>query len=222
MMGCICCKPSTIKDSKESPRERLSSKVSSDLRVSRATSSRREDAYQNFDRKREKMEYVVAQHHPRGWVIFPKLQKVSGGGDGVAAGCDGWRGDQGMVYVLIPIHCISFLLLLMVQHFVVGQLRGISDKVHNGELKLFLEVEHGLDLQPIAPPDKTEEDILLFFKLYDPEKEELRYVGRLFVKSTGKLIEYLAKLNEMAGYAPDKEIALYEVCFPLLIFHEKS
>ncbi|XP_044483132.1 ubiquitin C-terminal hydrolase 12-like isoform X3 [Mangifera indica] len=93
----------------------------------------------------------------------------------------------------------------------VGQVREVSNKVHNAELKLFLEVERGLDLRPIAPPDKTKEDILLFFKLYEPEKEELRYVGRLFVKSTGKPVEYLAKLNEMAGYAHDEEIELYEV-----------
>ncbi|XP_044505519.1 ubiquitin C-terminal hydrolase 12-like isoform X2 [Mangifera indica] len=92
----------------------------------------------------------------------------------------------------------------------VGQLRELSNKVQNVELKLFLEVEHALDLRPIVPPDKTKEDILLFFKLYDPEKEELGYVGRLFVKSTGKPIEYLAKLNEMAGYAPNEEIELYE------------
>ncbi|GAY64162.1 hypothetical protein CUMW_231490 [Citrus unshiu] len=94
--------------------------------------------------------------------------------------------------------------------FKVGQLREVSNKVHNAELKLFLEVERGPDLRPIAPPEKTKEDILLFFKLYDPEKEELRYVGRLFVKSTGKPMEYLPKLNEMAGYAPDEEIDLYE------------
>ncbi|BFG34993.1 hypothetical protein CerSpe_212670 [Prunus speciosa] len=92
----------------------------------------------------------------------------------------------------------------------VGQLREVSNKVHNAELKLFLEVELGLDLHPIAPPDKTKDDILLFFKLYDPEKEELRYVGRLFVKSTGKAAEILSKLNEMAGYAPEEEIDLYE------------
>ncbi|KAH7561340.1 hypothetical protein JRO89_XS10G0213700 [Xanthoceras sorbifolium] len=92
----------------------------------------------------------------------------------------------------------------------VGQLREVSNKVHNAELKLFLEVECGPDLRPIAPPEKTKEDILLFFKLYDPDKEELRYVGRLFVKSTGKPAEYLSKLNEMAGYAPDEEIDLYE------------
>ncbi|KAA8544396.1 hypothetical protein F0562_022408 [Nyssa sinensis] len=92
----------------------------------------------------------------------------------------------------------------------VGKLREVSNKAHNAELKLFLEVELGLDLHPIPPPDKTKDDILLFFKLYDPEKEELRYVGRLFVKATGKPIEILTKLNEMAGYAPDEEIALYE------------
>ncbi|MCH90336.1 ubiquitin carboxyl-terminal hydrolase 12-like, partial [Trifolium medium] len=98
----------------------------------------------------------------------------------------------------------------------VGQLREVSNKVHNAELKLFLEVEKGMDLCPIAPPDKTKDDILLFFKLYDPEKEELRYVGRLFVKCTGKPSEILTRLNEMAGYDHEEDIVLYEVglyCF---------
>ncbi|KAJ6986547.1 hypothetical protein NC653_019919 [Populus alba x Populus x berolinensis] len=62
----------------------------------------------------------------------------------------------------------------------VGQLREVSNKANNAELKLFLEVEIGQDLRPVPPPEKTKEDILLFFKLYDPSKEELRYVGRLF------------------------------------------
>ncbi|XP_019434162.1 PREDICTED: ubiquitin carboxyl-terminal hydrolase 12-like isoform X1 [Lupinus angustifolius] len=92
----------------------------------------------------------------------------------------------------------------------VGQLREVSNKVHNAELKLFLEVELGLDLRPIAPPEKTKDDILLFIKLYDPVKEELRYVGRRFVKSTGKPSEIIKMLNEMAGYDPDEEIGLYE------------
>ncbi|OIW16247.1 hypothetical protein TanjilG_18962 [Lupinus angustifolius] len=93
----------------------------------------------------------------------------------------------------------------------VGQLREVSNKVHNAELKLFLEVELGLDLRPIAPPEKTKDDILLFIKLYDPVKEELRYVGRRFVKSTGKPSEIIKMLNEMAGYDPDEEIGLYEL-----------
>lgn len=111
-MGCVCCKPSAIEDSKESPRERLSSKISSDVRVSRATSSRREEAYrakdrfdsnngrtmlidkqvngsvrlhgENFDRKRERMEYVVAQHPGMGSV--PKAVE----GEQVAAGWPAW------------------------------------------------------------------------------------------------------------------------------------
>lgn len=39
-----------------------------------------------------------------------------------------------------------------------------------------------------------------------------RYTGRLFVKGTSNPTEILNKLNEMAGYAPDQEIELYEVC----------
>ena len=102
------------------------------------------------------------------------------------------------------------------------------------------------DLRPLPPPDKTKEDILLFFKLYDPEKEELRYflsclwlprfvsftqnlttlilfilyiryVGRLFVKALGKPAEILTKLNEMAGLQPNEEIELYEVSSQCLI-----
>ncbi|OMO55626.1 hypothetical protein CCACVL1_27133 [Corchorus capsularis] len=111
-MGCICCKPSAIEDSKESPRERPLSKASSDVRVSRATSSRREEAYrakdrydsnegrtmlidkqvngsvrlhgENTDRKREKMEYVVSQHPAMGSV--PKAAE----GEQVAAGWPTW------------------------------------------------------------------------------------------------------------------------------------
>ncbi|RZB77127.1 putative serine/threonine-protein kinase isoform B [Glycine soja] len=111
-MGCMCCKPSAIEDSKESPRERLSSKAVSDLRVSRGASSRREEAFrvkdrydnndgrtalidkqgngsvrvqgESFERKREKMEYAVAQHPGIGSV--PKAME----GEQVAAGWPSW------------------------------------------------------------------------------------------------------------------------------------
>ncbi|KAL7084735.1 hypothetical protein ACP275_14G239300 [Erythranthe tilingii] len=92
----------------------------------------------------------------------------------------------------------------------VGHVRDLCNKVQNAELKLFLELELGPDLRPITLPDRVKDDILLFFKLYDPEKEELRYVGRLFVKDVGKPIDILTKLNEMAGYAPDEDIEIYE------------
>ncbi|CAN4114474.1 unnamed protein product [Withania somnifera] len=92
----------------------------------------------------------------------------------------------------------------------VGQLREVSNKTNNAELKLYLEVEVGLDLRPCPPREKTKEDILLFFKLYDPLKEEIRYVGRLFVKGCGKPLDILTKLNELAGFSPDEEIELFE------------
>lgn len=115
IMGCMCCKPSAIEDSKDSPRERLSNKPVLDSRVSRGASSRREDAYRvkdrsdnnndartalidkhgqgngsvrvhgdNFERKREKMEYVIAQHPGIGSV--PKAME----GEHVAAGWPSW------------------------------------------------------------------------------------------------------------------------------------
>ncbi|CAN1747834.1 Ubiquitin C-terminal hydrolase 12 [Linum perenne] len=70
------------------------------------------------------------------------------------------------------------------------------------------EAQH--DMLPTVPPDRAKNDILLFFKLYDPSKEELRYVGSLFVKRSGLPMEILSKLNEMAGFASDQEIDLYE------------
>jgi len=92
----------------------------------------------------------------------------------------------------------------------VGYLRETSNKAHTAELRLFLEAEYSPDLQLLPPPEKTKDDILLFFKLYDPEKEELRFVGRLFVKAGGRPIEYITKLNAMAGFPADEEIDLFE------------
>jgi hypothetical protein len=49
---------------------------------------------------------------------------------------------------------------------------------------------------------------------------DFSYVGRLFVKGAGKAVEVLTKLNEMAGYAPDEDIELYEVCsLSFLLFY---
>ncbi|XP_047971318.1 ubiquitin C-terminal hydrolase 12-like isoform X2 [Salvia hispanica] len=92
----------------------------------------------------------------------------------------------------------------------VGHLMSIASKVQNKELRLFLEFESGPDSLPIPLPNKEKDDILLFFKLYDPEKEELRYVGRLFVNNLGKPVDIFTRLNEMAGYTPEEDIDLYE------------
>ncbi|XP_026399740.1 ubiquitin carboxyl-terminal hydrolase 13-like [Papaver somniferum] len=99
----------------------------------------------------------------------------------------------------------------------IWQVREVSNKVsvYGGwclqDLKLFLEVEIGPESHPIPPPCYTpKQDILLFFKLYDAEKEEIRYAGRLIVDRNGTPFEILKKLNEMVGFSPDEELELYE------------
>lgn len=54
--------------------------------------------------------------------------------------------------------------------------------------------------------------VLIFIGLFC----SLRYVGRLYVKSTGKPVDILKKLNELAGFDSDEEIELYEVCSSVL------
>ncbi len=140
---------------------------------------------------------------------------------------------QGIFWVLYAMFLTQVLISPVLSHKLwcvqVGQLKEASNKAHNAELKLFLEVHFSpqvlppllhifqcmhtalswpslqeilllevsplvglacsLLLQsdvlyllslvfqeriPIPPPDKTKEDVLLFFKLYNPEKEELR------------------------------------------------
>ncbi|KAM0883676.1 hypothetical protein ACQ4PT_031462 [Festuca glaucescens] len=87
----------------------------------------------------------------------------------------------------------------------VGQLKDTTNRLQDSELRLYLEIENHLTL-----PLKTKDDILLFFKLYDPEKEELRYVGSLFLKASNKPSDIVQKLNEIAGFQPDEDIELYE------------
>lgn len=43
-----------------------------------------------------------------------------------------------------------------------------------------------------------------------------RFVGRSFVKGHGRPSDIIPKLNELAGFSPDEEIELYEVCFFIL------
>ncbi|KAL0708078.1 hypothetical protein Bca4012_074504 [Brassica carinata] len=88
----------------------------------------------------------------------------------------------------------------------VELLREACNKTNNAELKLFLEIERGPEERPIPPPDKSSADILLFFKLYDPENAILR----LMVKNSSKPMDIVGQLNQMAGFAPDEEIELFE------------
>ncbi|KAL2239260.1 UNVERIFIED_CONTAM: Ubiquitin carboxyl-terminal hydrolase 13 [Sesamum indicum] len=109
-------------------------------------------------------------------------------------------------------------LTLLEESHTVGYLNKLSIKGQDDELRLFLEVERRQDLLAGPLPCKESDDILLFFKLYEPEKGELRYAGRLFVKSNCKPADILEKLNELAGYAPDEEIELFEWKFAFVSY----
>ncbi|XP_051113564.1 ubiquitin C-terminal hydrolase 12-like isoform X2 [Andrographis paniculata] len=80
----------------------------------------------------------------------------------------------------------------------------------DGTLKLFVEVELGSDSSCMFLPCITKDDILLFFKVYDPETEKIRYAGRLFVNRLGKLMHILDKLNELADFDAHESIEIYE------------
>ncbi|KAL8167333.1 hypothetical protein V2J09_008832 [Rumex salicifolius] len=112
-MGCLCCKPSLIEDSKESPIERLPSKPPSEARASRGSSLRREEISrkpdkadendgrralidksgngtvklhaEHLERKKERAEYAIAHHHPAIGAV-PKATE----GEHIAAGWPFW------------------------------------------------------------------------------------------------------------------------------------
>ncbi|KMZ73738.1 hypothetical protein ZOSMA_141G00080 [Zostera marina] len=92
----------------------------------------------------------------------------------------------------------------------VGEIRVQLYKEQFAEMIFFAEFEVGQDSIPISLPEKNEDDFLLFFKYYNPEKNELRYVGNLIVKNIGKPIEIVKKLNAMAGLLENDKIDLYE------------
>eukprot|EP00897_Mesotaenium_endlicherianum_P006819 jgi/Mesen1/6165/ME000317S05299 len=63
---------------------------------------------------------------------------------------------------------------------------------------------------PVPPPERAKDEILLFFKLYDAHKEELRYLGRMFVKYSCKPADLKPKICKMAGFAPTEELLMFE------------
>eukprot|EP00850_Spirogloea_muscicola_P023127 SM000331S12523 [mRNA] locus=s331:27091:34038:- [translate_table: standard] len=94
----------------------------------------------------------------------------------------------------------------------VDSLKKAANKTHTAELKLFLETPIACPETPIttALPERANDEILLFLKFYDPLKEELRYVGRMFVRLGSKPMDIESKLASMAGIPPTEELLLYE------------
>ncbi|KAL5101399.1 hypothetical protein RYX36_005726 [Vicia faba] len=97
----------------------------------------------------------------------------------------------------------------------VGEFK-VLNKAIKFEIKMFLEVERRPTPDsypfaiPVALPEKGKDDILLFFKLYDPEKERLCYIGKLYVNCYHRPTKILKNLNRLAGNDPNEDIQLYE------------
>ncbi|GAQ84171.1 Ubiquitin carboxyl-terminal hydrolase [Klebsormidium nitens] len=95
----------------------------------------------------------------------------------------------------------------------VQQLKDSHMKMPLTELRLFLEapvLREDLKQLPQALPERTKEDILMFFKLYDPEKETLQYVGSLYVRLSSRPTEVMGRINRLAGFPEDQPIKLFE------------
>ncbi|XP_042517566.1 ubiquitin C-terminal hydrolase 13-like [Macadamia integrifolia] len=107
-------------------------------------------------------------------------------------------------------YCLSRPLTFQEEQQSVGQLREILNNASSAELKLFFDVKYWPNFRPISLLDKTEDDIFLFFKLYDPDKIQFRYVGNLFVKGSDKPVDILTILNGMADFDLNQEIELYK------------
>lgn len=109
-MGSLCCKPSAIEDSRESPKERFSDKGGSDLRVARLNSSRREEGVRRkysgdlrvtlIDEKvngskrlfDDQLEKKRREKYEIGGVNYPSIKRLPRAEEGeqVAAGWPSW------------------------------------------------------------------------------------------------------------------------------------
>lgn len=77
------------------------------------------------------------------------------------------------------------------------------------ELQLYLEVPlvEGRPLHQRAP-----DEFLLFFKLYDPAKQRLSYLGSFYARKAQKLPDLVPMLNKMAGFPEGTALEVSSTC----------
>ncbi|GJV30910.1 reverse transcriptase domain-containing protein [Tanacetum coccineum] len=79
--------------------------------------------------------------------------------------------------------------------------------------------ETAMSFPPLSEEDGTESPMIIevemgghfVHRVYIDGGASSEYAGRLYVKRRGKPTEILAKLNELAGFAPDEDIEVFEV-----------
>eukprot|EP00899_Mesostigma_viride_P014910 jgi/Mesvir1/2341/Mv04934-RA.1 len=76
-----------------------------------------------------------------------------------------------------------------------------------GGLDLFLQVRASV---PAGPPSLGDDDMLLFFKLYDPVEEKLSYVGQHFASSYQKMADLMPVMRQLGGYTHNQPLEVYQ------------
>ncbi|KAI7847583.1 hypothetical protein BDC45DRAFT_541802 [Circinella umbellata] len=80
-------------------------------------------------------------------------------------------------------------------------------------LKLYVETatqyQNGKPYFP-PPPSNTAQEVLVFIKLFNPDTQEIRGIGRLYVPLMGKVGSIMDQLNEMAGFEQGTPLCLFE------------
>ncbi|GBP29737.1 Ubiquitin carboxyl-terminal hydrolase 7 [Eumeta japonica] len=95
------------------------------------------------------------------------------------------------------------------------QLKTVADVSENtNPWNIFLEMlppDSGLSTLPNF--DK-ENDVVLFFKFYDPKYKRIHYCGHHYLPIASKLADLIPILNKRAGFPPDTPLVLYEEIKP--------
>lgn len=100
-------------------------------------------------------------------------------------------------------------------------MKELSEKYLNDQqpLRLYIESaaspENGAVVFPEPPPNTM--DILVFIKLFDPKTQQIRGIGKVYVKKQGKVGAIVEQLNALAGFEPGTELQLFEEIKPSMI-----
>ena len=90
--------------------------------------------------------------------------------------------------------------------------RTVTDASDNSNpWTVFLELVDPDSPTKVLPAIDKDNDVLLFFKMYDPKGNFISYVGHAHFPCVAKIRDIIPILNKKAGFPPDTPLDLYEV-----------
>ncbi|KPJ08208.1 Ubiquitin carboxyl-terminal hydrolase 7, partial [Papilio machaon] len=95
------------------------------------------------------------------------------------------------------------------------QMKTVSDVSENmNPWNIFLEMLPPDSGFSSLPPFDKENDVVLFFKYYDPKQKRIHYCGHHYLSIASKPADLIPILNKRAGFPPDTPLVLYEEIKP--------